>query len=319
MKRNAQQMSGGMGSPIPEGQNRSSPNPVNFMGGNMDPNMAPNFFKGMPGADANMMAAQMNGNMRPPPSSHPQQHFNGQAMNQQQMMARQQAGNGPQMQWQQGAPNGNPMGPQGPQAQPVQGTPQQRAMPPPSAPAAANANQRNQTASPQVANAAPPTPQQSTKANPKKKDTKNSKGKAATQKKSASNLNSGATPAAEAAAEPEPPTPATPITPVNPQSFTKPGAAAAQVVPNGQPAPAPPAAAAVPPPSHPDPTQNGAFMDNSGMDFVGGLDFANPLTSDNVLTDFDFDSFLHDGDQEAGTFDFSAGAFGMEGTEIGTE
>lgn len=318
MKRNAQQMgSGGMGSPIPEGQNRGSPNPVNFMGGNMDPNMAPNFFKGMPGADGNMVAAaQMNG-MRPP-SSHPAQHFNGQ-MNQQQMMAARQqqqaqAANGPQMQWQ-GGPNGNPMGgPQGPQGQPVQGTPQQRSMPPPSAPAVANANQRNQTASPQVANAAPPTPQQSTKANPKKKDTKNSKGKAATQKKSATNLNSGATPAAEVAAEPEPPTPATPITPVNPQSFTKPGQGG--VMPNGQ-APAP-AAPAVPPPSHSDPVQNGNFMDGGGIDFVTGLDFANPMTSDNVLTDFDFDSFLHDGDQDAG-FDFSAGGFGMEGAEIGTE
>ncbi len=42
------------------------------------------------------------------------------------------------------------------------------------------------------------------------------------------------------------------------------------------------------------------------------LGFANPLESDNVLTDFDFDSFLHDGTGgEEGTFDFNSG-FSME-------
>ncbi len=45
------------------------------------------------------------------------------------------------------------------------------------------------------------------------------------------------------------------------------------------------------------------------------MDFANPLTSDNVLQDFDFDSFLHeDGDPSA--FDFNPATFTMEGGEI---
>ena len=58
------------------------------------------------------------------------------------------------------------------------GTPQTRAMPPPSAPAAgAAATGRTQPSSPQQ-NAAPPTPQQTNKANPKKKnESKDSKTK----------------------------------------------------------------------------------------------------------------------------------------------
>ncbi|TPX08085.1 uncharacterized protein E0L32_010285 [Thyridium curvatum] len=370
MKRNAQMGQGGMGSPLPEGaQSRGSPNPVNFMGATMDPNMAPNFFKGMNNMDGNMVAAQMNG-MRPP-NAHPGQPFAG-PMHQQQMMARQQQAaaaqqgqqppqqgqGGPQMQWQQGGPNGAQMGPQGPQAQSVQGTPQQRSMPPPSAPAAAaNANQRN-TSSPQTTNAAPPTPQQSNKAAPKKKSEKSkskvmhispcpstaiqrtdkSRRQAASQKKSNSNLNAAATPAADAPAEAEA-TPATPMTPVNPAAnFNKgqnAGAGAAPV--NGQPAaPAPPAAAPAPiPPSQPptDPSQT-SFMDQAplvsfdefhiqqppsltDMQDFGAMDFANPLTSDNVLNDFDFDSFLHDNAEDP-TFDFNTGAF-MEGAgEIGT-
>jgi hypothetical protein len=139
----------------------------------MDPSMQQTFFKSMNGMDGNMVAAQMNGGMRPP-SSHPTQPFNGP-----QMMARQQGGpQGPQqMQWQ--GQNGNGMAPQGPQGPqgPVQGAQQHRAMPPPSAPAPnANANGRTSTSSPQTSNAAPPTPQQSTKAAPKaKKDTKGGK------------------------------------------------------------------------------------------------------------------------------------------------
>lgn len=54
-------------------------------------------------------------------------------------------------------------------------------------------------------------------------------------------------------------------------------------------------------------------MDSSaGMDFAN-MDFANPLVSNDVLNDFDFDSFLHeDGDNQG--FDFN-GSFGMEGTD----
>lgn len=42
------------------------------------------------------------------------------------------------------------------------------------------------------------------------------------------------------------------------------------------------------------------------------LDFANPMQTDNVLADFDFDSFLQDGNgPEDGNFDFNSG-FSME-------
>ncbi|KAK0708629.1 hypothetical protein B0H67DRAFT_345468 [Lasiosphaeris hirsuta] len=354
MKRGSQQMgnAANMGSPLPDGsvQSRSSPSSMNFMGGgNMDPNGGgPQFFKN-DGMHMNM-AGQINGNMRPP-SSHPGQPFSGQMTQQQQQMmqaraqqqaAQQQAAGqgGPGMQWQQNGPNGQMPG-QGPQPQ-VQGTPQQRAMPPPpSAPAAATAaaNSRNTTSSPQTSTAAPPTPQQGNKPAPKKKDTKNAKSKAATQKKAGPNLNAGTTPAAEADPPQETPTPATPITPINPQSFGKnQNVNAAQAVPNGQPAAsAPPQAVApVAAQTHTDPNRGPNFMDPAGplvssvwntrasastnppQDF--SMDFANPLTSGDVLTDFDFDSFLHDtnGGEDAG-FGFDPGAFSMEGGEIGAE
>ncbi|KAK2001565.1 hypothetical protein LX36DRAFT_338811 [Colletotrichum falcatum] len=351
MKRGTPQMNNaGIPSPLPEGaQSRGSPNPMNFMNSQMDPNMAPHFFKGMGNQmDGNMVPnPQMNGGMRPP-SSHPGQQFNGQ-MNPQQMMAArqqqaqqqqqqqqqaqqqqqqqppqqqpQQAGQGnQQVQWQQGGPNGNQMVPQGPQG-PVQGTPQQRSMPPPSAPAGANAN-RTSTSSPQQATAAPPTPSQSNKAAPKKKDNKNTKTKAATQKKSNTNLNSGTTPAADSAQDAEPPTPATPITPVNAVSFNKNGQnAAVPAVPNGQQGAPAPAPAQVAPQPHTDNNQNGfSGLDSSnGMVDFNAMTFADPLVSDNVLNDFDFDSFLHeDGDNQA--FDFNTGSFGMEGgNEIGAD
>jgi len=195
MKR-ASQMSNpaNMGSPLPDGaQSRSSPGAINFIGNNLDPNGAPNFFKAGGSVDGmNMMnAAQMNG-MRPPPSSHPAQPFNGQMNPQQQqqqmMAARQQAAQqqaqahaqagGPGMQWAPTGPNGQMAG-QGPQPQ-VQGTPNQRSnMPPPSAPPAAanNANSRNATSSPQTSAAAPPTPSTANKAAPKKKESKSAKSK----------------------------------------------------------------------------------------------------------------------------------------------
>jgi len=382
MKRTNQQMgNAGIASPLPENpQSRGSPNAMNFIGAgaHMDPSGAPNFFKGMNNMEGNMVATAPMSGMRPP-SSHPgQQQFSG--MTPQQMMAARQqqqqqqqgqqpqaqptaqpgAQGVPQMQWQQGGPNGAQIGAQGQQAQQVQTTPQPRSMPPPSAPAAANATQRNQTASPQTSTAAPPTPQQSAKAKPKKND-KNAKSKVwnpekvtggevplsrrltcmltktAPQKKSGANLNAGAAPATEASADPEVPTPATPITPVAPASFGKASqnaAAAAAVVPNGQPAPAPAAPASVPAPSHSDPNQGAFGIESATMvsttapsrtwmfaqrqqDF--GLDFANPLTSGDVLDGFDFDSFLHENNDDP-SFDFGAGTFGMEGAgEIGAE
>ncbi|KAI1340151.1 hypothetical protein F5Y15DRAFT_415042 [Xylariaceae sp. FL0016] len=315
MKRGTPQMNpAGIPSPMPEGaQSRSSPNAMGFVPNGIDPNMPQQFLK-MNGMEQNMVAAQMNGGMRPP-SSHPNPPFNGQMHPQ--MMARQQQGpqGNPQMQW--AGPNGNAMaqGPQGPQG-PIQGTPQQRAMPPPSAPAASgaavnNANGRN-TSSPQTSNAAPPTPQQSNKAAPKKKDTKSAKTKAAAQKKAQP---TGATPAAEPTQE-ETPTPATPITPSNPSNMIKPGqnVGPAANVPASAPPPAPAPVAA----PQPDPNMNSFDMNQGGMDF-SSMDFANPLTTNDVLQDFDFDSFLHDDGANTGEFDFNPASFGMESSELTTE
>ncbi|EHK23997.1 uncharacterized protein TRIVIDRAFT_123722, partial [Trichoderma virens Gv29-8] len=316
MKRGTPQMNNsGIPSPVPDGgQSRESPNAMNFLGNHVDVNMAPHFYKGVDGG--NMAQAQMNG-MRPP-SSHPGQPFNG-PMNAQMMAARQQQNAQGNPQWQPGM-NGQ-MVPQGmQQGQQVQTTPQQRSMPPPSAPAAAAANTNNRTtASPQQASAAPPTPSQANKAAPKKKDTKNAKDKrAAAQKKTNQNLNNAAATAAENGAEADAAAPATPITPVVGGAFK--GAQAGGPVPNataaaattGVPAPAaaasapvPPQAAPVPQPTH-DLTQNNALggMDNFNIpDF--GMELANPLHSDNVLNDFDFDSFLNDNDAGNEPFDFT--------------
>ncbi|KAK5659099.1 hypothetical protein OQA88_1189 [Cercophora sp. LCS_1] len=316
MKRASQQMgaAASMGSPLPDGPpSRSSPNAMNFMGGQMDPNGNPHF-----GMNMNM-PGQMNGGMRPP-GSHPGQ-FNGQISQQmvaaQQRQAQQQGGpGGPGMQWPQNGPNGQMAG-QGPQ--PPQGTPQQRSMPPPSAPAAAAvaAGSRNTTSSPQTSTAAPPTPQQGNKAAPKKKDTKNAKSKAAAQKKTAG-VTTGATPAADVDGPPEPQTPATPITPVNPAgTFSKPGVNPGQVIANGQPTAAapPPPVAPVQPASLGDQNRSGGYMDTSGSIDFSAMDFADPMSSNNVLTDFDFDSFLHDGNGGEDGFNFDA-QFSME-SEIG--
>lgn len=349
MKRGTPQMNNaGIPSPVPEGgQSRGSPNPaMNFMGNHVDPNMGPHFFKGM---DGNMATQQQMNGMRPP-SSHPGQPFNGQMNPQQMMAARQQQaqqqaaqqqqgqpgqpqGQGTPQQWQPG-PNGQMM-PQGMQQQSpqIQGTPQQRSMPPPSAPAATgNANNRT-TASPQQAAAAPPTPNQGNKPAPKKKESKSAKDKrAASQKKSNQNLNNaGATPAGENSGEQDTPAPATPITPATANFKNGQNANAGQ---NGQPtsgpaaAPAPAAVAtvttappvpAVAPQGHGDPNQNGSLMDNFGnMDF-GTMELANPLQSGDVLNDFDFDSFLHDGDADNQPFDFNGAFSGIESGEIGAE
>jgi hypothetical protein len=358
MKRASQQMgnAANMGSPLPDGaQNRSSPNSINFMGANMGPDGKPHFFNGV-GMDmaGQMNGMRPPPSSHPQPFNGQMNQQQMMAAARQQQQAQQQAGQGgPGMPWQQPGPNGQMTG-QPPQGQ-VQGTPRQGAMPPPSAPAVAAtaANSRNATSSPQTSTAAPPTPQQGAKAAPKKKDNKTKSkvrisllGKAralasnitqaAAQKKTGTAVNAGATPAAETDAAQEPPTPATPITPVNPQSFAKnQNVNAPQVVPNGQPAapPAPPPVAAVPAPIA-DQNRGSNFMEPAGLvsyaqdpvtrtladplqDF-STMDFANPLTSDNVLTDFDFDSFLHDNNTgEDGTFDFNTGF--MEGGEIGAE
>ncbi|KAJ8124073.1 hypothetical protein O1611_g9445 [Lasiodiplodia mahajangana] len=316
MKRGTPQMNpAGIPSPLPEGgQSRGSPNALNFMPNGMDPTMQQNFFKGMNGMDGNMVTAQMNGGMRPP-SSHPGQPFNG-PMNAQ-MMARQQGGP-QQMQWPN--PNGNGMGPQvpqGPQVQ-VQGTPSQRAMPPPSAPApTTNGNGRTNTSSPQTSTAAPPTPQQSTKAAPKKKDTKNAKSKAAAQKNKAPPA--GATPAPETNQEQEPPTPATPITPNNMANTFKSGQNP-QAVPPVANAPAS-APQAVPQVAAPQIDQMNFDLQNNNNNLFTTIPDFNELGAPDVLPDFDFDSFLQDGEGENGAFDFNTAGFSMETApnEIGAE
>ncbi|CAD6440371.1 6f878186-cc7d-4dcd-94b6-b3f306503f3c [Sclerotinia trifoliorum] len=284
MKRGTPHMNNpGIPSPLPEGQNRGSPSTMNFnmgQGGQMDGGMNPQFYK-IDGMNGNMMQNGMR-----PPSSHP--GFNPQGMSQQQiMMARQQAGN-----WQNGPNGGAPMVANPSQGPPqAMGTPQQRNMPPPAAPANAGVNGRTQPSSPQGSTAAPPTPQQSNKANPKKKnEAKETKTKRATKKGSAANLNAGATPSADQTQEAATPTPATPITPVHTKSFNNgpnPNGAVQPV--NGQPMAAAPNAGVSS--SQPDPL-NSFPMNDQPFDM---LEFQNPMGGNSdVLTDFDFDSFLND-------------------------
>ena len=53
-----------------------------------------------------------------------------------------------------------------------------------------------------------------------------------------------------------------------------------------------------------------------GMD--GAMGFADPMTTGDVLNDFDFDSFLHDGDTGDPSFDFNNTGF-VDSTEIPAE
>ncbi|KUJ18053.1 uncharacterized protein LY89DRAFT_36187 [Mollisia scopiformis] len=323
MKRGTPHMNNaGMPSPLPEGQSRGSPsNGMNFNlpGGPMDPTMNPQYFNKMNGMDPNMVAGMGPNGMRPP-SSHPGGAFN--QMTPQQMMARQQQQaqqQAVQNQWQTG-PNGQMIPQPGAQGPPQQnmGTPQQRNMPPPSVPAGGAAANGRATSSPQQ-NAAPPTPSQVNKANPKKKaatESKDSKAKRAAKKGSNANLNAGATPSADAdAAAAATPTPATPITPQHPSSF-KGQNGAAQPATNAQP-PAPSANTTV---LQQDPV---SFMDTNAFDAFGGnvsMDFANLGNGNSdVLQDFDFDSFLHQ-DEGVGDGSFNFDGFqGLDGGEIGAD
>lgn len=149
MKRTPQLGQSGLpGSPTPGGQ--GSPAPMNFaaqMGGQ---DFNPQMF-----AMAKMGDGMMPGQMRQPPNMNPNM----------------QAGRMPSGNWQ-GVPGGQPMMQQPSQGPPQNmGTPQQRnEMPPPQAPAGgANAGRGTQPSSPAAAAQAPPTPQQTNKANPSKK------------------------------------------------------------------------------------------------------------------------------------------------------
>lgn len=57
---------------------------------------------------------------------------------------------------------------------------------------------------------------------------------------------------------------------------------------------------------------------NTLQDFGGPLMGGDGIHTGDVLNDFDFDSFLHDGDGDNQPFDFNGAFTGMEG-EIGAE
>lgn len=147
----------GGGSPMPDGSMRGSPAALNF-----NP-MGPEMYQ-----------PQMNGNMRPPPSSNP--GFPAQQYTPQQLehFARQPNGRGMPNGWQQGPQGQAQMAGQPPPQQPApMGTPQTRnnEMPPPQGVPGATANGRPASPVP-----APPTPQTANKANPKgKKDARDRK------------------------------------------------------------------------------------------------------------------------------------------------
>ena len=58
------------------------------------------------------------------------------------------------------------------------------------------------------------------------------------------------------------------------------------------------------------------FSDLLLQDF---MNMENPLQTGDVLNDFDFDSFLHDGEGDNQPFDFNGAFTNMEGNEIGAE
>ncbi|KAI9777544.1 MAG: hypothetical protein M1839_008838 [Geoglossum umbratile] len=304
-------------SPMPDGsmpqtQQRNSPAAMGFQG-QMPPEIAQGFYQ-MKNLNDNVP----NGNVMRPPSSHPPS-FSAQ-MNPQQLeqMQRQRALNG---NWQgQGQPGQAQMMAQHQQGQQAQqmGTPGQRnTMPPPQAPPAGNNNGRTQPSSPQQSQA-PPTPQPSSKANPKAKKDKEPR-KPPRKKGSTANLNSAATPSSEP--EPPPtPTPSTPITPHNSSSFggQKAPNGPAQAGSNGQTAATAPAPASTIAPPQPDSNQVAAFpMDGGDTQF--NMDFG-PLEGGDVLDQFDFDSFLNTDDNTSGPFVFDTGplAYPQDGVEAGT-
>lgn len=184
------------GSPLPDGsmpKGRGSPTAMGLHPGQVPHAMAPGLMQEVTEMKPTMVGGPPNGAMMRPPSSHPTA-FNGQPLNAhhlealtraqrmqqgqnwQQAHQAQQAQQQQNQQVQQVHQGPNQMMQQPHQGQPPQpiGTPQPRnAMPPPQAPPTTNGNGRTQPSSPQQ-NAAPPTPQQTNKPNPKAK--KESKG-----------------------------------------------------------------------------------------------------------------------------------------------
>ncbi|KAF2677587.1 hypothetical protein K458DRAFT_395859 [Lentithecium fluviatile CBS 122367] len=286
------------GSPMPEGamhQQRNSPAPAmpgagfDPNGANIPPGMHPQY--GFPGQ---MPQGPMMGR---PPSSHPG-NFAGGQMNPQQMEAMQRNGAMPNGVWR--GPQVQPGMMPNPQMGPMGNNPnpQQRSqMPPPPAPPTGEQQPRAQEPSPSQPAQAPPTPSQGNKAAPKKKATKDSKKPA--NKKGA---NTGATPAASGAEEP--PTPSTPITPHPHKTFGQNGQ---QQQPSQPPAQQQPPAA---PQQQQAMDINGPPFGNIGDDSNFG-DISLGFGDDSALENFDFDSFLHVGDDSNGLGGFG-GDFGFE-------
>lgn len=257
------------GSPMPEGgmqQQRGSPAP----GMNFDPNLAP------PGMPPQFYQQMPQNPMMRPPSSHPGANFNQQQLTPQQMEAMRNGAQMPNGAWR-GPPQAGMMPGQQPMGGPMGQTPQQRQMPPPPAPT----EQPRPEPSPSQSNQAPPTPSQTNKAGPKKKPTKDNK-KPANKKGQVA----GAAPAAANGEEPPTPTsstPVAPITPVHKQSFNQ--------GQNGGPQQ----------PVQPQPPAQQQPMDNNAppfgnLDADPGFDLGLTFGDDaGALENFDFDSFLHTG------------------------
>ena len=286
-KRNPQ-LGGLPGSPSAGDLQGRSPG-MNFMNGMPSGDFNPAMFMG---GDKQGMGGPGGPNMRPPTSM----DINN--------MARQQGRMGNQFQ------GGQPMvqNPSQGGGQPM-GTPGQRnEMPPPQAPAGGSA-QRNQPSSPAAGNV-PPTPSQTSKANPKGKKGKDESNAPANKKKPAKK-NSTVNAAAD-----EPPTPNNPSTPITPQHNNNNQAKGQANMANTS----APQAPMQPMPSNqqmqqPDMSQQNGFDFTSGENF--NLDFST-LDNTDVLENFDFDSFLNTTTDDA--FNFDSGMIGGDfGVDAGND
>ncbi|KAJ3554838.1 hypothetical protein NPX13_g10503 [Xylaria arbuscula] len=105
----------------------------------------------------------------------------------------------------------------------------------------------------------------------------------------------------------------------NPAANFKSGQNAGNVPPTANVPASAPQAAPAPVAAPPVEQMNFAGMEPNGAMFTNIPEFSE-LGSADVLQDFDFDSFLHDGDADGGAFDFGQASFGMEPPgEIGAE
>lgn len=335
MKRGNSNM--GQASPRPEGQMRASPAPSGFDPTQMPAGIAPQFYNAQMGKMGGEGMMGPNGMGRGIPGGFPGANPNISQLDM--MRARQQPGMPAAMYGGQG-----PQAPLGNMAQMQQQNPnnsQQNPMPPPQAPNPAGNAGRTNPSSPQQ-NPNPPTPSQTKAANPKgsKKDTAKEKKVGhpmhtmkcdhanddikAKQPKKGPNTTT-ATPSSEADGNgPPTPTPPTPITPVghdNPFSKTANGPRLS----NGQPQPQNNGASnAIPAQQEGQPfgalegsnvSDVATFLPlgmrtnaQQDMDF-GDFGVVNLQDNTDVLEGFDFDSFLHDPQDQ--TFGFDASGFNM--------